>query len=143
MSLVLDTNVVSELNRQRPNPNVLSWAAAVDQRELYISVVTLAELRFGIDVRDDDGERDRLALWLEHEVKPRLIFRTLAIDVETAEIWGRMTAAARRAGVTPSTMDLFIAATAVQWKFSVVTGNVKHFRPLDVPVVDPWQATDS
>lgn len=138
MSLLLDTNVVSELNRRRPDPAVVAWATEVDQSELYVSVATLAELRFGIDLRESDAERDRLSLWLEHDVKPRFAFRTLNIDGETCEIWGRMAAAARRAGVTPSTMDLFIAATAVQFDFSVVTGNIRHFAPLGVAVLNPW-----
>jgi len=140
VTYLLDTNVVSEWTRPRPDPNVVAFLAGTNEDTLFLSVVTLAELRRGV-ARMPDGRR-RLALdtWLETDLTQRFDGRILGIDTEVADAWGRIMAAAEQSGRTPGVMDVWIAATATVRGLTLATRDVRDFAPLGVRVFCPWDA---
>jgi predicted nucleic acid-binding protein len=125
---------VSEIRRAR-DPSVRAWADAVRDVELHLSVMTLGEIRTGIDrLRDRDAaQAEVFARWLG-ELRSRFAERILAIDARVADEWGRLNAAASR-----STVDSLIAATARVHGLTVVTRNTRDFEGCDVPLLNPWE----
>jgi toxin FitB len=136
MSYLLDTNVLSELRRKKPNPGVMDWFAIRPASTLYLSVLTLGELRKGIDGMHDAQRRIVLLDWLETELPNFFIGRILSVDVKVADRWGRMVAAAGRP--LPA-IDSLIGATAAQHGLSLVTRNVKDYADLGLNIINPWQ----
>ena len=137
MSYLLDTNIVSELARPKPERLVADWFAEVTDEALYLSVLTLGELRKGVESLPNGSKRERLRLWLETDLPTWFGGRLLAVDAAVADRWGRLLAGARR---TPSTTDSLIAATALQHDLRLVTRNVADFDFAGLAVVNPWRA---
>ena len=138
MSFLLDTNVVSEIRRGR-EANVAAWASDVAGADLYMSVLTLGEIRKGIERlrgRDPD-QADVFATWLE-QLRDHFADRILSIDDRVAEEWGRLNAPAER-----TTVDSLIAATARLHDLTVVTRNTSDFDGCDVLLLNPWQPRGS
>ncbi|MEI9983709.1 MAG: PIN domain-containing protein [Aliidongia sp.] len=98
MSFLLDTNVVSEWMRLRPDSGVVAWLADTDEDRIFISVVTLAELRYGVERLPAGARRDRLDVWLTEQLPARFEKRMLSVDDETAQAWGRVTARRQAVG---------------------------------------------
>ena len=112
MSFLVDTNVVSEWVKPRPNPGVIGWPADTNEDQVFLSVVTLTELRYGIE-RMAMGRRQRqLSAWLENELPMRFEGRVLSIDPAVAEACGKLVARSEAAGRPVEAMDAFLAATA-------------------------------
>jgi predicted nucleic acid-binding protein len=131
---LLDTKVVSEVNRPRPNARVAAFLDQLDADDMFVSVLTVGELRRGMEAkrRTDAVMADRLSLWiaqLERSFKDRV----LSIDVSIASLWGRLSAARTRPVV-----DTLIAATAIVHGMTLVTRNVAGMRDTGVRLVDPW-----
>lgn len=139
MNYLLDTNVVSEWVRQRPDSGVAGWLAEADEDRVFISVVTLAELRHGIERLPAGVRRDRLDAWLSGDLLTRFEARVLPVDAGTADIWGRVMARGQAAGRPVGTMDAFIAATAEQYDLTLVSCNVSDFEALNVRLINPWR----
>jgi predicted nucleic acid-binding protein len=131
---LLDTNAVSEIRRGRDS-RVRAWADAVDGAELYLSVLTLGEIRTGIDRLQgrDPIQADVFTRWLE-ELRTRFAGRILAVDSRIADRWGRLNVLTSR-----NTVDSLIAATAQIHELTVVTRNTKDFQGCDVPLLNPWE----
>ena len=138
MNFLLDTNVVSEWTKPRPNAGVIAWLAEADEDRIFISVITIAELRHGIERLPAGARRNRLDTWLKEQVPLRFEERLLAVDVDTANVWGRVMAQGQAAGHPPGTMDAFIAATVLRHDMTLVTRNVSDFAPLGIRLVNPW-----
>lgn len=138
MTFLLDTNVVSEWVKPRPDPGVVAWLAQVDEDRVFLGVVTLAELRHGIERMDDGARRRRLDTWLRHELPLRFEGRILAIDAAVADAWGRIMAAGKARGRPMGLMDAFVAALALTYDLTLVTRNAAHFVGHLKSVVDPW-----
>lgn len=138
MSFLLDTNVVSEWVKPRPDSGVVAWCASIDEDRTFISVVTLAELRHGIERLSTGRRRLRLEEWLEHELLSRFDGRILSIDAAIGDAWGKVVARADKNGHPANTMDAFLAATAEIHQLTVVTRNIEDFRKLTNSVIDPW-----
>lgn len=134
MSFLLDTNAISEIRRGRDR-RVRAWVDTVDDVELHLSVMTLGEIRIGIDrLRDRDGaQADVFSQWLG-ELRRRFADRVLPVDARVAGEWGRLNAPASR-----NTVDSLIAATACAHDLIVVTRNTKDFEGCDVPLLNPWE----
>lgn len=135
---LLDTNVISEMTRPLPSAAVLAWLAAVEQTDVYLSAVTIAELRYGVERMPSGQRRKRLSDWLFVDVPMRFGGRILPIDETVAHAWGQAVAMADAAGRPIAVIDAFVLATAVVHKLTVVTRNERDFRMLAPDVVNPW-----
>jgi toxin FitB len=138
VNLLLDTNVLSEVQRPAPDLKVLGWLDAVDEDRTFISVASIAELRRGIALMDEGRRRNALAAWLADDLPARFAARLLPIDHAVAERWGDLMAQSRGSGVALSVMDGFFAATALANNLTLVTRNVKDFAAFGVPLFNPW-----
>ncbi|MCC6163961.1 MAG: type II toxin-antitoxin system VapC family toxin [Acidobacteria bacterium] len=140
---LLDTNVVSELMKPRPSARVVAWVAATPEPLLYLSAITIGEVRRGIDLLDEaDPRRGALQSWLNHDVRLRFAGRILSFDEGVAERWGQVEALARKRRVTLPTIDAQLAATALHHGLTFVTRNVTDVVATGVPVFNPWPKRD-
>ena len=137
MSFLLDTNAISEWQKPRPNPGVTAWMDNADEEQLFLSVVTLAELRYGVERMAIGGRRRRYEQWLEHELPLRFEGRILSVGQGIADSWGRIVAICASTGTPISAIDGFLAATAQVHGLTLVTRNVRHFTVLKT-VLNPW-----
>ena len=135
MSYLIDTNVLSELRRKLPHPGVSAWFAQRPASSLYMSVLTLGELRKGIDGLNDEDRKLALSDWLHTELSMFFLGRVLSIDEQVADRWGQLGAAAGRP--LPA-IDSLLAATALVHGLTVVTRNAKDFEGLGLAVINPW-----
>jgi toxin FitB len=135
---LLDTNVLSEWVKPRPDPKVVAWLEAADEDRLYLSVATLGEIRRGIELLKPGKRREQLDVWLLADLRDRFEGRILAIDERVAEAWGRIMARAQRQGIGLSAMDPFFAATAEVHRLTLVTRNIRDFTALGVRLLSPW-----
>jgi hypothetical protein len=140
MAWLLDTNVLSELRRLRPEPKVVGFIAGQPLSEIYISAVTLAEIRFGIELVKEPKRRAELNEWLTNRVRPMFDQRVLPITEDTMLQWRLLVEEGRKTGHTFSQPDLIIAATAIQHGLTVVTRDRSDYDRAGVPVVNPWDA---
>lgn len=139
MNYLLDTNVVSEWAKPRPDPGLIKWTHLVDEDRTYVSVITIGELRKGAERMPPGWRRERLREWLGDELSVRFERRILPVGIETGDAWGRMMARTETVGRCVGPTDGLIAATAEVHGLQVVTRNVKHFEPTGVPVHNPWR----
>ncbi|MHB8500710.1 MAG: PIN domain-containing protein [Candidatus Acidiferrales bacterium] len=137
---LLDTNCISELVRIKPEPRVMSWMQAAEETLLYLSVLTLGEIRKGLAGLPQSKRRTHLETWLEIELRARFSGRILPIDAPVADRWGLLAATAKREGKTLSTIDGLLAATALHHNLTVVSRNVSVFADTRVQVLNPWKA---
>ena len=138
MTFLLDTTVVSEWVKSRPNRGVATWLAQVDEDRVFISVVTLAELRYGIERMPAGSRRKRLDAWLRDELPLRFEGRVLLIDPIVADGWGKVVARSEAAGRPISAMDALIAATAETHDMTLVTRNTSDFEASLRLIINPW-----
>jgi len=141
VNFLVDTNVVSEWTKPRPDRGVVAWLAEVDEDRVFISVVTLAELRFGIERLAPGARKTRLDNWLTLELPQRFESRVLAVDAQTANAWGRITARRQARGKPIGTADAYIAATAEQRDLTLVTRNHLDFSAAGIRVINPWKVS--
>ena len=137
MNFLLDTNTVSEWVKPRPNPGLIGWSESADEDRIFLSVVSLAELRYGVERMAPGRRRSRLDQWLQHELPLRFEGRILPVDANVAEAWGRTVSRSEAAGRPIGAMDALLAATAETHQLTLVTRNVSHF-PLLKTVLNPW-----
>lgn len=135
---LLDTNIVSELRKPNCNPLVKQWSERQLPQSFYLSTVTLAEIRFGIERATDDTFRQELTQWLDNTLRPWFSDRILPVDEAVILTWRRMVEQGRKQGYTYSQPDLFIAATAALHHLCVVTRNVTDFQKAAVVVFNPF-----
>jgi len=135
MSYLLDTNVISELVRPKPAKAVLAWFDNIPSEALHISVLTLGEIRRGVENLPDGARREKLRLWLEHDLADWFDTRILPVDTAVADRWGRLLALVGRP--VPS-IDSLLAATALHHELRIVTRNQKDFDYPGLEVVNPW-----
>ena len=135
---LLDTNVVSELRRPRPDPKVLQFVSAQPLEHLYVSVVTFAEVRFGIELLQDASRRMELNDWLTNTLRPMFEDRVLEITEDIMMKWRLLVEEGRKVGHPFAQPDLLIGATALQHGLTVVSRNTDDFERANVPVLNPW-----
>jgi len=140
---LLDTNVLSELRRLRPEPKVLAFIAAQPLDLLYVSAVTFAEIRFGIERFDDATRRAELYDWLTHKVRPMFEQRVIPVSEDIMFKWRLLVEDGRKAGHMFSQPDLIIAATALHHGLTVVSRDTRDYERARVPVLNPWSAAPS
>jgi toxin FitB len=137
VSFLLDTNAISEWQKPQPNAGVVTWMAGTDEDHLFLSVATLAEIRYGIERMPNGGRRSRYEHWLEFDLLNRFDRRILPVDEVIADAWGRIVARASFAGKPINAIDGFLAATAEVYSLTLVTCNVQHFTVLKT-ILNPW-----
>jgi toxin FitB len=140
-SWLLDTNVLSELRRPRPQPRVVAFVAAQPLDRLYISTVTLAEIRFGIELVTDASQRAELNDWLSNHLRPMFERRTLPVSEDVMFKWRLLVEEGRKSGHTFSQPDLIIAATALQHGLTVVSRDTSDYEKAGAPLLNPWALT--
>lgn len=135
MSYLVDTNVISELRRREPDSNVVEWFEQRSSTALFLSVLTLGEIRKGIELVTDSKRKLRLLDWLEVELPKFFAGRTLPVDLAVADRWGRLQA---DAGRPLPAVDSLMAATALHHGLRVVTRNAPDFAFPGLAVINPW-----
>lgn len=135
---LLDTNCISELIRPEPDIRLLSWIEAADEDLLYLSVLTLGEIRKGITALPPTKRRVRVESWLQVELKSRFSERILPVNLEIADRWGLLAAAARKQGKPLAVIDGLLAATALHHNLTLVSRNISDFTNASVPLINPW-----
>ena len=137
---LLDTNCIAELVRVKPDRRVMEWMDAADESLLYLSVLTLGEIRKGLASLAQGRRRTRLETWLELELQARFARRILPIDAPVADRWGLLAAQARLKGATLPVIDGLLAATALHYNLTVVSRSAADFASTQTPVLNPWEA---
>ena len=136
---LLDTNCISEVVRLKPDPQVMAWIEAAEEGLLYLSVLTLGEIRKGLAALPQSKRRTRLETWLEVELQARFSGRILSIGAAVADRWGLLAAAAKIKGKPLSAIDGLLAATAIHHNLTIVSRKVGDFTNTQVQVVNPWE----
>lgn len=135
MSYLIDTNVFSELVRTQPDPRVMEWFNSIPDSALYLSTLTLGELRTRVEKLPEANRREKLRLWLENDLPAWFGDHLLSVDAAVADQWGRLLAEAARP--LPA-VDSLLAATALHHDLRIVTRNGKNFEIPGLVAVNPW-----
>ena len=138
--ILLDTNVISEPQRLEPNARVLDWMDAQALETLYLSTITVAELRAGVALMPAGKRRDSLHENLEKRLLPLFANRVLPFDMACTTSYAELLATSRAAGLAVATADAFIAAIALANGFAVATRDTTPFEAAGVNVINPWEA---
>jgi toxin FitB len=136
---LLDTNIISELVKPKPEANVTEWVENTDESLLYLSVLTLGEIRRGIAALPQSRRRATLEAWLDKDLRARFEGRILVIDQEVADRWGLLTSAARNSGIVLPVIDGLLAATALEHNLTLVTRDTGQIPSMGVVVFNPWE----
>jgi predicted nucleic acid-binding protein len=136
---LLDTNVISELVKPQPDENVLRWITETDEAILFLSVLTLGEIRNGIEKLNPGKRRSRLESWLAADLRVRFQGRILPIEEGIAQRWGALSATAAKKGRPVPVIDGLLAATALHHDLTLVTRDDGDVSGTGVPVLDPWE----
>ena len=139
MTFLLDTCVISELVASRPNPAVVRWVDSVDEDRLFLSAITIGEIKRGIEKLDDSRRKRILQEWLETDLLIRFRDKILPLDTEVMLVWGQLVAALEKQGRRMPAIDSLIAATCLQRRLDLVTRNEGDFAYSGVIVVNPWK----
>ena len=136
---LLDTNIISELVKPRPESGVTAWIEGTDESLLYLSVLTLGEIRRGIAALPQSRRRAALGAWLDKDLRARFDGRILIIDHEVADRWGLLSAAARNKDIALPVIDGLLAATAWEHNLTLVTRDTGQIPTMGVAVFNPWE----
>ena len=139
MNYLLDTNVISELISKQPNKKVMEWLDRLDPNTIYLSVVTIGEIRKGIEKLPPSKRRDAVKEWLEADLLLRFQGRILEITAEVMLIWGELTGRLENEGRPITAIDSLIAAIALQGNYCLVTRNEHDFQHTGVTIINPWK----
>jgi predicted nucleic acid-binding protein len=139
VNYILDTNVISELVAARPDHKVVDWVQSVETNQVFLSVIAIGELKKGIEKLPDSDRKIKLDQWLHEDLLVRFEDQILTIDQETMLIWGRLVAQLELIGRPISSIDSLLAATALQWQYTLVTRNTAHFAMAGIVLLNPWE----
>lgn len=138
MRYLLDTNIISELVAKQPEPRVVRWIDSQDAATLYLSVVTIGELRKGLERMPASRRKDSLRTWLADDLLVRFSGRILVIDIEVMLTWGELTGRLERAGRPLPAIDSLLAALALYHRCTLATRNEADFADTGISVLNPW-----
>jgi tRNA(fMet)-specific endonuclease VapC len=139
MTFLLDTCVISELVAKHPNLHVVDWVDSIDEDKLFLSAITIGEIKRGIEKLADSGRKSALAEWLEGDLLFRFTDRILPIDTPVMLVWGQLIAGLEKQGRRMPAIDSLIAATCLQGRLDLVTRNESDFAHSGVTVINPWE----
>lgn len=139
MNYLLDTCVISELIKKKPNPKVVKWISDIEEANLFISVLTMGELHKGIEKLSENRKKDKLLKWITHDMKKRFQNKIIDFDLHTAVIWGKIQAKSEMSGQKLPAIDSLIAATGISHDLIVVTRNTTDMKSSGVELFNPWE----
>jgi len=139
MNYLLDTNTISELIARQPNKKILNWIDNLDPDTVYLSVITIGEIRKGIEKLPLSKKRDAIKEWLETDLLIRFQGRIVVITIEIMLLWGELTGQLERQGKPLPALDSLIAAIVRHGNFALVTRNEDDFLPTGITVINPWK----
>ena len=139
MKYLLDTNVISELIARHPNPRVVEWIDQLDPDEIYLSVITIGEIRKGIEKLPSSKRKQTIQEWLATDLLLRFHGHIVEIDTPTMLRWGELTGGLEKIGKPMSAVDSLIAAIALEGSFTLVTRNEQDFKNADISIINPWK----
>lgn len=139
MKYVLDTNVISEAINKQPNPQVMNWLRSMDSQELYLSVVTVGEIKKGVEKLPESQRKDNIKEWFENDLLIKFEDRVLALDLSVILVWGQLVGELEKKGRKLPALDSLIAATVKYYGYTLVTRNEKDFEGIDITVFNPFE----
>ena len=139
MNYVLDTNVISELVTRQPNRRVIDWLDTLDPNSVYLTVITIGEIRRGIEKLPPSKRKDTLKAWLKTDLLTRFQGRILDLTTEVSLMWGELTGRLENEGKTMTAIDSLIAAIVLQRNYTLVTRNDRDFQHSGLTIINPWQ----
>jgi tRNA(fMet)-specific endonuclease VapC len=139
MTFLLDTCVISDLVARRPDPGVVQWVDSIDEGKLFLSVITIGEIKKGIEKLMAPDRQKVMSEWLEDELLVRFRDRILTIDTSVMLVWGKLVADLETRGRPMPAIDSLLAATALQGGLALVTRNEDEFAHCGVAVINPWE----
>ena len=138
MRNILDTSVISELVAIQPDPSVMGWIENVDPEDVYLSVITIGELKKGIAKIPDSQRKTILENWLIDDLLVRFQDHLLSIDTDIMMMWGSLITRMETIGKPMPAIDSLLAATAAQNEYTLVTRNIRDFEHTGILLLDPW-----
>lgn len=141
MRYLLDTCVISELVARNPNKQVIDWIDSIDPETVYLSVITIGEIRKGIEKFPGSKRKAMLREWLEDELLVRFGGRILPVNLEVILVWGQMIGHLEQKGMKMPALDSLIAAIVLQGNLNLATRNENDFKHAGIQIVNPWKAT--
>jgi len=138
MKYLLDTCVISELSKRKPNENVISWLKAQNENDLYLSVLTFGEIEKGIEKAPDVIHKGNLRLWVENDLKKRFKDRIIPVDIDVAIKWGKVQAQTKLSGRPMPCIYGLIASSGLVHNCIVVTRNISDMKQSSVELLNPW-----
>lgn len=139
MKYLLDTNIVSELIKKQPDPNVVQWIDEQDATRMYLTVITIGEIRKGVEKLPPSSRKAKIFAWLSSDLLLRFDGRILPVTTKVMLRWGELTGQLEMKGTVLSAIDSLIAAVALHGQCTLVTRNTDDFRGTGIPLLNPWQ----
>ena len=138
MKYLLDTNIISELISKRPNQKVLDFISSIAEEDTYLSVITIGEIKSGIENIKSIERKENLTVWFEQDLLSRFQNRIIDIDVDVMITWGKINQTLKSIGKPLPIMDSLIASSCIQDGFTLVTRNEKDFQNLNIDIINPF-----
>lgn len=139
MNYLLDTCILSEFTRHKPDEKVVRWVDSVDEEKLFLSVITIGEIQHGIERLPESHRKTELLVWMNNGLVQRFGQRILPLEIQMMFMWGSLTARMENSGQPMPVMDSLIVVTALQNNLIIVTRNVSDFLPCGMQVINPWE----
>lgn len=141
MNYLLDTNIISELISKTPDKHVINYLLTLDEADLYLSVLTIGEIKFGIEKLDSGSKKETLRYWLENDLLVRFDGRIVSVDMDIMLRWGTIQNQLKQIGKPLPVIDSLIGATAQAKKMVLLTRNEKDFQNLHIDIINPFTCT--
>jgi len=138
MNYLLDTCLISELAKSKPDEKVVDWVLSENESSFYISVLTFGELHKGVEKLPESKKKEKLRIWIEEELKNRFQNRIISIDMRVSILWGKIQCLAEKNGNPMPAIDSLIAATGMAYDLTVVTRNAADMEQSGVKLLNPW-----
>ena len=139
MKYILDTNVISEAINKQPNPQVMNWLRGMDAQELYLSVVTVGEIKKGVEKLPESHRKQTIKNWFENDLLIKFDGQILTLDLSIILVWGKLVGELEQKGRKLPALDSLIAATAKYYNYTLVTRNEKDFAGIDITIFNPFE----
>ena len=139
MKYILDTNVISEAINKQPNPQEMNWFRGMDTQDLYLSVVTVGEIKKGVEKLPESHRKQTIKDWFEHDLLIKFDGQILTLDLSIILVWGKLVGELEQTGRKLPALDSLIAATAKYYDYTLVTRNEKDFTGIDITIFNPFE----